>query len=140
MATTQRKILLIESDPQLMELVRQPLEDEGYEVFVARDGPDGLKLSVKAQPDLVIVGFKLPTMKGNSVARRIRKDPVTDHVPILMTADESQLENLEIGPRSAVDDFLIRPFGTVELITKIHPLLASQYFSGVCGSRSRRSP
>jgi flagellar protein FlaH len=126
MATAKKKILLIESDPQLLELMMRPLEEEGYEIFVARDGSDGLQLSVKAQPDLVIVSFKLPTMKGNSVARRIRKDPVTDHVPILMTADESQLEDLEIGPRSAVDDFLIKPFGTVELITKIHPLLTSQ--------------
>jgi flagellar protein FlaH len=126
MATAPKKILLIESDPQFMELMRQPLEDEGYEIFMARDGSDGLRLAVKAQPDLVIVSFKLPSMKGNSVARHIRKDPVTDHVPILMTADESQLEDLEIGPRSAVDDFLIKPFNTVELVTKIHPLLASQ--------------
>ena len=126
MATAKKKILLIESDPQLVELMMRPLEEEGYEIFVARDGSDGLQLSVKAQPDLVILSFKLPNMKGNSVARRIRKDPVTDHVPIHMTADESQLEDLEIGPRSAVDDFLIKPFGTVELITKIHPLLSSQ--------------
>jgi flagellar protein FlaH len=126
MATAPKKILLIESDPQLLELMRQQLEEEGYEIFVARDGSNGLKLSVKAQPDLVIVSFKLPTMKGNSVARRIRKDPVTDHVPIVMTADESQLEDLEIGPRSAVDDFLIKPFSTVELITKINPLLVNQ--------------
>jgi flagellar protein FlaH len=126
MATAQKKILLIESDPQLLELMGRPLEEEGYEIFVARDGSDGLKLSVRAQPDLVIVSFKLPSMKGNSVARRIRKDPVTDHVPIIMTADESQLEDLEIGPRSAVDDFLIKPFSTLELITKINPLLATQ--------------
>jgi flagellar protein FlaH len=126
MATAKKKIVLIESDPQLLDLMMQPLEDEGYEVFAARDGSGGLKLAVKAQPDLVIVDFKLPVMKGNAVARRIRKDPVTDHVPILMIADESQLEDLEIGPRSAVDDFLIRPFGTVELVTKIQPLLASQ--------------
>lgn len=126
MATAKKKILLIESDPQLLDLMMQPLEEEGYELFTVGDGSVGLKLAVIAQPDLVIVAYKLPGMKGNSVARRIHKDPATDHVPILMTADESQLENLEIGPRSAVDDFLIKPFGTVELITKIHPLLASQ--------------
>jgi flagellar protein FlaH len=121
-----KKILLIDSDFNLLELMRQSLKDEGYETFMAKDGPDGLRLSVKAQPDLVIVSFNLPSMKGNSVARRMRKDPMTDHVPILMTADESQLEELEIGPRSAVDDFLIKPFDTVELLTKIRPLLATQ--------------
>ena len=122
----KQKILLIENDPQLMALVKHPLEDEGYAVITATDGPDGIRLAVKAEVALILVDFSLPTMKGNSVARRLRKEPATSHVPIVMLADESQLEDLEIGPRSAVDDFLIRPFGTVELITKIKPLLASQ--------------
>ena len=124
MAST-KKILIVERDPQLVDLMRYPLEDEGYTVVWAKDGPEGLQAVVKSQPDLVLVGFKLPSMKGNSFARRVRKDPVTNHVRIVMVADESQLENLEIGPGSAVDDFLIQPFGTVELITKIKPLLVS---------------
>jgi flagellar protein FlaH len=121
-----KKILLIENDPQLVELTRYPLEDEGYTVIWAKDAPEGLKATVKAQPDLVIVGFQLPSMKGNSLAHRIRKDPVTNHLRIIMIADESQLENLEIGPKSAVDDFLIKPFDAVELMTKIKPLLVSE--------------
>ena len=125
MAAKSKKILLIESDAQLVEMMKHPLQDEGYTVVWAKDGPEGLKASVKAQPDLVIMGFKLPSMKGNSLARRIRKDPVTNHIRIIMIADESQLEDLEIGPRSAVDDFLIKPFGTVELVTKIKPFLVS---------------
>ncbi len=125
MAGTNKKILLVESDPQLVELVKSALEDEGYTVVCTQDGPEGLQATVKVQPDLVIVGFQLPSMKGNSLARRIRKDPVTSHLRIIMITDESQLENLEIGPRSAVDDFLIKPFDTVELITKVKPLLVT---------------
>ncbi|MCR4406684.1 MAG: response regulator [Anaerolineae bacterium] len=120
-----KKILLVESDPKLVELIRYPLEDEGYAVMWSKDGPEGLQAVIKFQPDLILVGFKLPSMKGNSFARRVRKDPVTNHIRIVMIADESQLENLEIGPGSAIDDFLIQPFGTVELITKIKPLLVS---------------
>jgi len=120
-----KKILLIESDPQLVKMIKFPLQEEGYTVVWAKDAPEGLKASVKAQPDLVIVDFKLPSMKGNSLARRIRKHPVTSHIRIIMIADESQLEDLEIGPRSAVDDFLIKPFGTVELVTKVKPFLIS---------------
>ncbi len=126
MGTSSKKILLIESDPKLVDLVRYPLEDEGYLVITAADGSEGLKKAVRAQPDLVIVDFKLRTMKGNTIAQRLRKDPVTDHVPIIMLADESQLEDLDIGPRSSIDDFLIRPFDRVELVTKIAPLLASR--------------
>jgi len=124
MATDNKKILLVEHDPKLVDLVRYPLKDEGYAIVTASDGPEGLKKAVRAQPALVLVGFKLPSMKGNSFAQRLRKEPATDHIPIIMLADESQLEDLDIGPRSAVDDFLIRPFSSVELVTKVKPLLA----------------
>jgi flagellar protein FlaH len=73
----------------------------------------------------VLVDFKLPTLKGNEVCKTLRKDPATSHQRILMIADETQLEELEIGPGSSIDDFLIKPFGPVELVTKIKPLLIS---------------
>jgi archaeal flagellar protein FlaH len=121
----RKKILIIESDQQLVELVRYPLEEEGYNVLAAKDGPEGLRLSRQQQPDLVMVDFKLPTMKGNDIARSIRKDPNTSEQRILMLAEETQLENLEIGPKSSVDDFLIKPFSPVELVTKVKPMLVS---------------
>ncbi len=126
MPQKQKKLLIIESDLQLIELMRYPLEEEGYAVIVATDGPDGQKKARREQPDLVMVDFKLPNAKGNDVAKKIRKDPSTEAIRILMIADESQLENLEIGPGSSVDDFLIKPFGPVELITKLKPLLVSE--------------
>jgi archaeal flagellar protein FlaH len=125
MATKKKKILIIESDVQLVELARYPIEEEGYLVIAATDARDGLAKSKREQPDLVIVDFKLPTMKGNDICKTIRKDPSTDSQRILMIADESQLESLEIGPGSSVDDFLIKPFSPVELVTKIKPLLIS---------------
>ena len=126
MATKPKKILLIESDVQMIELIKYPLQEEGYTVLASGDGKDGLGRARREQPDLVMVEFKLPTMKGNDVCKSIRKDPATSHQRILMIADESQLEELEIGPGSSIDDFLIKPFGPVELITKIKPLLISE--------------
>jgi len=126
MPTKQKKILVIEGDTQLVELMRYPLEEEGYATVVANDGPDGLRKARREQPDLIMVDYKLPNAKGNEIAKTLRKDATTDHIRILMIADESQLENLEIGPGSSVDDFLIKPFGPAELITKIKPLLVSE--------------
>jgi two-component system alkaline phosphatase synthesis response regulator PhoP len=121
-----KKILLIETDHQAIELIRYPLEDEGYLVVTAMDGQEGLRRARREQPDLVIVDYKLnKKMSGNVVVRRLRKNPATDHIKILMVAAEYQLENLNIGPASA-DDFLIKPFSTVELVTKITSLLATQ--------------
>jgi flagellar protein FlaH len=122
----QKKLLIIESDLQLVELMRYPLEEEGYLVVVATDGPDGQRKARREQPDLVMVDFKLPNAKGNDIAKSIRRDPSTEQIRIIMIADETQLENLEIGPGSSVDDFLIKPFGPVELITKIKPLLVNE--------------
>lgn len=126
MASKPKKILLVESDLQLVELARYPLEEEGYTVLAAKDGKEGLMRARREQPDLVLVDYKLPTMKGNDFAKTLRKDVTTEHQRIIMIADESQLENLEIGPGSSVDDFLIKPFGPAELITKIKPLMVSE--------------
>ena len=125
MAAKKKKILLIEQDLQLVELARYPLEEDGYAVLSSTDGPAGIRATRREQPDLVLVDYKLPSQKGNDVAKTLRKDPATEHIRIIMIADESQLENLEIGPGSAVDDFLIKPFSPAELITKIKPLLKS---------------
>src|SRR5512147_230685 len=126
MPQKQKKLLIIESDLQLIELMRYPLEEEGYQVIVATDGPDGKRKARREQPNLMMVDYKLTNGKGNEIAKSVRKDPSTEAIRILMIADESQLENLEIGPGSSVDDFLIKPFGPVELITKIKPLLVSE--------------
>jgi len=126
MAGKRKKILMVESDLQLVELARSPLEEEGYVVLVATDGREGLTKARREQPDLILVDFKLPTAKGNEVCKTLRKDAATEHQRIIMIADESQLESLEIGPGSSVDDFLIKPFGPTELIIKIKPLLVSE--------------
>jgi archaeal flagellar protein FlaH len=125
MAPKVKKILVIENDAQLVELIKYPLQEEGYTVIASPDGPDGLGKARREQPTLVLVDFKLPTMKGNEVCKSIRKDPATSHERIVMIADESQLEQLEIGPGSSIDDFLIKPFNPVELITKIKPMMVT---------------
>jgi flagellar protein FlaH len=117
---------LVESDPQIAGLIREPLEQEGYLVIAAENGSRGLKLAREEQPKLVIVDFSLPDMGGNDVAHRLRKDPATDHQAIIIIIDEDQLENVDIGPRASADDFLIKPFDTLDLILKTRPLLVSE--------------
>lgn len=125
-AKKTKKILVIETDRQLMAMIRSVLREEGYEVMTTIDPTEGLTLARREQPTLVMVGYKLPRMKGTSVARRLRKDPTTDHQSILLIADESQLEDLTIGKGSGVDDFLIKPFDASEMVTKIKPLIAAR--------------
>lgn len=125
MAAKTPKILIIESDSGLVEMMRNRLEEEGYVLLVTPDGKEGMALARREQPTLVIVDFTLPTGKGNQVAKTLRKDAATSHERILMIADENQLENLEIGPKSSVDEFLIKPFSAIDLMSKVKPLLLS---------------
>jgi flagellar protein FlaH len=123
MASKTKKILIIENDSKVIELLRDPLEEEGYTVMVTKDSPDGLRTAREKQPDLVIVDFELPTMKGQAVARTLRRDSMTSQQRILMVAEENELQNLVIGPKSSVDDFLIKPFNHPDLMGKVKPLL-----------------
>ena len=120
-----KRIGLVVSDRQTAQLVRAALEDEGHTVLMAADGSEGVRLARKEQPDLVMVDFELKSMEGTEVCRRLRRDPATDHLRLLMLADESRLEDLVVGPGASADDYLIKPFTPQELVTKIAPLLAS---------------
>jgi flagellar protein FlaH len=121
-----KKILVIEIDTGVVKMIQTTLEEEEYKVITTGDPSIGLELSRREQPSLVIVAFKLPKMRGSTVARRIRKDSATDHQAVIMIVEESEVESLVIGPTSGIDDYLIKPFDASDLITKIKPLIASQ--------------
>jgi len=121
-----KKILIVEPNQLLVQMTRETLEEEGHLVLQAADSEDGLKKARREQPNLIMVDFTLPDMSGNEFCKRIRKDPATDHIRILMLADEAQLEDLGIGPGASADDFLIKPFTVTEMTSKVRPLLISE--------------
>ena len=121
-----KKILIVEPNQLLVQMTRESLEEEGHLVLQSADSEDGLKKARREQPNLIMVDFTLPDMSGNEFCKRIRKDPATDHIRILMLADESQLEDLVIGPGASADDFLIKPFTVTEMTSKVRPLLVSE--------------
>lgn len=123
MAPKIKKVLIIENDVGLADLIHNVLVEESYSVWVAKDSPEGLRLARQEQPDLVIVDFVLPSMKGQIVARTLRRDAMTSHQRILMIAEEGELENLVIGNKSSVDDYVIKPFNPADLLGKVKPLL-----------------
>jgi flagellar protein FlaH len=122
-AGKSKKILLIEGDRALVDLVRASLDEEGFTLIVTPDGPDGMRRARQDQPDLVIVDFNLPSMTGNEVCKILRTDPATDHMPLLMLAEESQLKDLEIGQHATVDDFIVKPIDPADLVAKVGSLV-----------------
>lgn len=113
-------ILIIEDDPQIGDVVRLLLEQDGFEVVLALDGPEGLRRLYETQPDLVILDLMLPQMDGWEVCRRIRE---LSTVPvIIMTSRRSDEEKIK-GLRIGADDYIVKPFNPQELGARVHAVL-----------------
>jgi phosphate regulon transcriptional regulator PhoB len=123
MATTKRTILTIDDEKDLLELVRYNLEREGYCVKSASDGEAGLALAQRDAPDLILVDLMLPGMDGLEVCRRLRSNPQTAAIPLIMLTAKSAESDRVVGLELGADDYVTKPFSTRELIARIRALL-----------------
>ncbi|MGB8345938.1 MAG: response regulator transcription factor [Ktedonobacteraceae bacterium] len=127
------KILIIEDETNIAQLIRLYLEQAGYSVLTAGDGVAGLELHAREHPDLVILDLMLPALDGMEVCRRIRAWAAT---PILMltarNAEEDRIAGLELG----ADDYLVKPFSPREVVSRVKAILRRTTPATVAGSQS----
>ena len=117
------KLLLVEDDPALAELLEFRFQGEGYDVRVTADGDEALVLAAEAAPDLVILDWMIDGTSGIEVCRRLRRDKSTAHVPIIMlTARETEDDRIR-GLETGADDYLTKPFSPRELIARVNAIL-----------------
>jgi two-component system KDP operon response regulator KdpE len=116
----QRKILIVDDEPGLRELVRINLEHEGYGVVQAENGSQGLSVLQEQHPDLVIMDVMMPDMDGWEACRRLR---TFSQVPVLMLTAKVQSKDIVTGLDSGADDYLTKPFNMDELVARIRALL-----------------
>ena len=116
-----KKILLVEDDKKISELVKQSLVNEGYFVDQSFDGESGYYKIIEDQPDLVILDIMMPKMNGYKVCAKVREIGVT--TPIIMLTAKSGEYDLEEGLDTGANDYLRKPFSTVELLARIRKLL-----------------
>src|SRR6266700_4441690 len=114
------KILVIEDEANITELIRLYMEQAGYTVVEASDGIAGLELHAREQPDLVILDLMLPGLDGMEVCRRIRNWAST---PILMLTARQGEEDRIAGLESGADDYLAKPFSPRELVSRVKAIL-----------------
>lgn len=111
-----KKVLIIEDEKAISDIIRFNLTKEGFDVEVAYDGQDGLEKAVKIEPDLILLDVMLPLMDGFQVCKRVRE---TQAVPIIMlTAKEEEVDKV-LGLELGADDYITKPFGMRELIARI---------------------
>ncbi|MEB3415074.1 phosphate regulon transcriptional regulator PhoB [Alteriqipengyuania sp. WL0013] len=117
------RLLLVEDDPGLSELLEFRFQAEGYEVVCTADGDDALLLAAETPPDLVILDWMIEGTSGIEVCRRLRREQATAHVPIIMlTAREAEDDRIR-GLDTGADDYVTKPFSPRELLARVSAVL-----------------
>jgi len=117
------KILVVDDEPEAVELVEFNLKGAGYEVTTASDGAEALNKARRIQPNLVILDVMMPEIDGMEVCKLMRRDPATTGIPIIMlTAKASEVDRV-LGLELGADDYVVKPFSPRELVLRVKKLL-----------------
>ena len=117
------KILLVEDDPNLVELVTYNLEKEGFDIIRTGDGEEALVLAQEDKPDLVILDWMIANLSGIEVCRRLRRVPATANLPIVMLTARAEEADRIRGLETGADDYVTKPFSPRELIARVRAVL-----------------
>jgi CheY-like chemotaxis protein len=117
------KILIADDNPQNIELLEAHLSGIDCEVRTARDGEETLEIVRDYQPDLLLLDIMMPRLSGFEVCKKLRSDPATKELLILMVTALNEPSDLERGVQAGTDDFLTKPVNKVELLCRIRSLL-----------------
>ena len=114
------KILIVDDDKNICELLRLYIEKEGFETAIANDGREAVKLFAETDPDLILLDIMLPKLDGWQVCREIRK---TSECPIIMLTAKGEVFDKVLGLELGADDYVVKPFETKEVIARINAVL-----------------
>ena len=119
----KKKILIIEDEENLVELIKFRLETNGYDVSVALDGEKGLEKILEIKPDLVLLDVRMPKMDGYEVCRRAKSNPELSDIPILILTAQAHDSEVNKAMESHPDAFLSKPFEPEDLLRNIKELI-----------------
>lgn len=117
------KILLIDDELHIIELLKYNLEINGYKVFYALSGKEGLKLAIDKKPDLILLDVMLPEMDGFDVCKEIKKNETISNIPIIMLTAKSEEFDKILGLELGADDYITKPFSVRELLARVKAVL-----------------
>ncbi len=117
------RVLIVEDEPDIRDLLVFHLERDGYQVAKARNGADALRQAQASPPDLVLLDLMLPEMDGLEVCRRLRQDPATQAVPIVMLTARGDEVDRVLGLEMGADDYVVKPFSPRELVARVRAVL-----------------
>lgn len=121
-----KKILIIEDDPATQRLVDYSLKQEGYQIITASNGLEGIRKAIGETPDLIILDVMLPGLDGFEICYRLKSEPATANLPILMFSAKAQEIDKDTGIKVGADDYLTKPSAPADIIARVEKLLAKK--------------
>jgi DNA-binding response OmpR family regulator len=122
-ASGAKRVLLVDDDPEIIDAIRYALESKGYQIFIARDGNQGLAMAEKEDPDLVILDMMMPKRSGFLVLEKLRRTRAVPVRVIMITANEGS-RHKAYAEMLGVDDYIRKPFAMDKLVESVQRLLA----------------
>jgi two-component system, OmpR family, response regulator MprA len=117
------KILVIDDDFIVLDLLRDTLVMDGFEVITASSGLEGLGQLIKEQPDLVLLDIMMPNMDGYELCQKLKQSKSTSALPIIIVSAKAQPEDIEVGMALGVDDYITKPFDLKDMDKRIRIVL-----------------
>jgi two-component system, OmpR family, alkaline phosphatase synthesis response regulator PhoP len=119
----------VDDNPQNLELLVAYLEDVQCKPLSATNGPEALEIVRQHSPDLLLLDVMMPKMSGFEVCRRLKNDPATESIPIIMVTALSEIGDIERAINSGTDDFLSKPVNKWELVTRVRTMLKLKHLT-----------
>lgn len=127
MAEEKKRVLCIEDDAEMIDLIRLILERKGFEVLEAVGGKEGLEVSRRELPDLILLDLMMPEVDGWEVFRQLRADEQLKDIPVIVVTAKAQSIDIVLGLHIAkVDGYVTKPFGPQELLKSVNKVLAME--------------
>jgi len=117
------RVLVIDDDPVILELLRINFEIEGFEVISACDGQEGLRRAGTDHPDVILSDIMMPRLDGLQLLARLRGDPATADVPVVLLSAKAQRAEVDRGLALGADDYVTKPFDPLELLDRVNAAL-----------------
>lgn len=123
MSNLQPNVLIVEDEPPLVELLSYNLEKAGFQAHIARDGDEAILAVEERKPDLVLLDWMLPYVSGIEICRRIRRNPETRDLPIIILTARGEEDDRIRGLEAGADDYVVKPFSPSELVARVRAVL-----------------
>jgi two-component system, OmpR family, phosphate regulon response regulator PhoB len=118
-----QKIVVIEDEPDILEVIEYNLTREGFRIITAASGDAGYKAVLREAPELVLLDLLLPGLDGLEVCRKLKLEPMTRHIPIIMVSAKGEESDVVLGLGVGADDYVTKPFRPKELLARVRAVL-----------------